>query len=49
MRIDTPKDTPTHLLKNADKYNNFALNSNGSSCQWKETKTCTVPDTCKVA
>ena len=36
-------------LKDADKYNNFALNSNGSSCQWKETKTCTVPDTCKVA
>lgn len=35
-------------LKDADKYNNFALNSNGSSCQWKETKTCTVPDACKV-
>lgn len=35
-------------LKDSDKYNNFALNSKGGSCQWKETKTCTVPDACKV-
>ncbi|MFW1954627.1 prepilin-type N-terminal cleavage/methylation domain-containing protein [Acinetobacter guillouiae] len=36
-------------LKDADNYSNFALNSNGTSCQWKETKTCTIPDKCKVA
>lgn len=35
-------------LKDAESYSNFALNSNGLSCQWKETKTCTIPDKCKV-
>lgn len=35
-------------LKDADSYSNFALNSNGLSCHWKETKTCTIPDKCKV-
>lgn len=36
-------------LKDASEYNNYALNSNGTACQWKETKTCTVPDACKVS
>ena len=35
-------------LKDASEYNNYALNSNGATCQWKEAKTCTVPSTCKV-
>ncbi|WP_121775769.1 prepilin-type N-terminal cleavage/methylation domain-containing protein [Acinetobacter bereziniae] len=36
-------------LKDTESYKNFALNSSGLSCQWKETKTCTIPDKCKVA
>ncbi len=36
-------------LKDASKYNNFALNSNGVSCSWKEEKTCTIPTACKVS
>ncbi|CAM9098620.1 prepilin-type N-terminal cleavage/methylation domain-containing protein [Acinetobacter pseudolwoffii] len=36
-------------LKDAAKYNNFALNSEGTSCRWKETDTCTVPASCKVS
>lgn len=35
-------------LKDASQYNNYALNSNGTACQWKEAETCTVPDACKV-
>ena len=36
-------------LKDAARYDHFALNSEGVSCQWKETDTCTVPASCKVS
>lgn len=35
-------------LDDADKYNNFALNNSGSTCVWKENKTCTIPSACVV-
>lgn len=35
-------------LKDAAKYSNFALNSDGTTCQWNETDTCIVPASCKV-
>ncbi|WP_180177038.1 prepilin-type N-terminal cleavage/methylation domain-containing protein [Acinetobacter sp. YH12039] len=36
-------------LKDAAKYSNFALNSDGRTCQWSETGACTVPVGCKVS
>lgn len=36
-------------LKDASSYNNYALNSDGNSCRWKEETLCTVPDKCKVS
>ncbi|RZG74361.1 type IV pilin protein [Acinetobacter sp. WCHAc060025] len=36
-------------LKDAGSYSHYALNSEGASCEWKEAKTCNVPDACKVA
>lgn len=35
-------------LKDADQYNNYAISSNGNTCEWKENKSCTVPNTCMV-